>query len=250
MFRLPIRDKPRIGSIAFETGRTDSWHQRAPGPLDSASRPSSYGGFFVASKTSAPSSTRIPEKSGAGPYIAGVVVLALLIGGLVYWRSGTGPEVPPAPVANEAPAQPPPEVAHFAPPPPPEIEEEPDAGADAAAATGPKVAGTGTTGGGSCGNCGAGKSSGALNSALSAMAGSAKGCYDRALRNSAVSGKLTVSVQVGSNGSVCGASIASDTVGSPEIRSCVLGRFQGQSFPKPESGCVVVNIPINFEIKN
>lgn len=203
----------------------------------------------MASKTSAPSSTRVPEKSGAGPYVGGVVILALLIGGLFWWRSKSDP-TPTAPttVAQQAPPPQPP-TPQFAPPPPPEIEEEPDAGEDAGAAT--KVAkGAGTTGGGACSNCGTGKSSGALNSALSAMAGSAKGCYDRALRNSAVSGRLTVSVQVGPTGSVCGASIASDTVGSPEIRSCVLGRFQGQQFPPPESGCVVVNIPINFEIKN
>jgi hypothetical protein len=60
---------------------------------------------------------------------------------------------------------------------------------------------------------------------------------------------MTVSVQVGSNGSVCSASIVSDSVNSNEISSCVLGRFRGRSFPSPQSGCVVVNIPINFTIK-
>jgi hypothetical protein len=60
---------------------------------------------------------------------------------------------------------------------------------------------------------------------------------------------MTVSVQVGSSGAVCGASIANDSVNSGEISSCVLGRFRGRTFPPPESGCVVVNIPIAFTIK-
>jgi hypothetical protein len=29
----------------------------------------------------------------------------------------------------------------------------------------------------------------------------------------------------------------------------VLNRFRGRSFPAPTSGCVVVNIPISFAIK-
>jgi len=134
-----------------------------------------------------------------------------------------------------------------APPPPPEIEEE-DAGTDAGEPTAKRPVGGGT-GGGMCSNCGKGESSAALNSALSAMAGSAKGCYNRALRSSAVSGTLTVSVQVGANGTVCGASVVNDAVGSAEISSCVAGRFTGKKFPPPTSGCVVVNIPIAFKIK-
>jgi hypothetical protein len=44
-------------------------------------------------------------------------------------------------------------------------------------------------------------------------------------------------------------SISNDTVGSPEVSNCVLGRFQGKSFPKPEQGCVTVQIPMSFEVK-
>jgi hypothetical protein len=60
---------------------------------------------------------------------------------------------------------------------------------------------------------------------------------------------MTVSVQVASTGAVCSAALIEDTVGSGEIASCVLGRFRGKSFPPPKSGCVVVNVPINFTIK-
>jgi hypothetical protein len=184
------------------------------------------------------------KPGGSGPYIIGVIVLVLLIGGLVWWRSGSNDQ-PPPPITVQAP--PPNTVPDLvAPPPPPKI-EEPDAGIDA----GGKVAATGTGGGkGPCsGKCGDGKSSSALESALRSTAGSAQGCYNRALRTSEVSGSMTVSVQVGSSGAVCGASISNDSVNSGEISSCVLGRFRGRTFPPPESGCVVVNIPIAFTIK-
>jgi hypothetical protein len=84
---------------------------------------------------------------------------------------------------------------------------------------------------------------------LQSAASGARTCYNRALKTSEVSGSITVSVQVGSTGAVCGASVTKDTVGSAEIASCVLGSFRGKSFPAPQSGCVVVNIPIRFEIK-
>ena len=64
-----------------------------------------------------------------------------------------------------------------------------------------------------------------------------------------MSGSLTVSVQVGANGAVCGASISNDSVGSREISQCVLGRFQGKTFPPPDGGCMTVNIPVSFTIK-
>ena len=193
-----------------------------------------------------PSSSAIPGKSGgSGPYIAGVVVLGALIIGLIWWKTKSSDGPPPAPsVTVQAPPTNTVQTLD-APPPPPKIDDL-DAGAD-----GGKVASTGTGGGkGPCGpKCGDGKSSSALESALRSTAGSAQGCYNRALRTSEVSGSMTVSVQVGSNGAVCNASIVNDSVHSNEISSCVLGRFRGRSFPAPQSGCVVVNIPINFTIK-
>jgi hypothetical protein len=60
---------------------------------------------------------------------------------------------------------------------------------------------------------------------------------------------MTVSVQVGLSGQVCNASLTNDSVHSNEITTCVLGRFRGQTFPPPTGGCVTVNIPISFTIK-
>lgn len=202
-----------------------------------------------------PSSEQIPGKSGgSGPYIAGMVVLAALMAGLLYWKLRPEPAAPVAAPSATAPvATTPPEPAPLhAPPPPPPIEEIEDAGtkADAGKVTsGQSPQGAGSSGKGPCSAKCDGSLSSALDSAITGLARSAQGCYNRALRTSEVSGKLTVSVQVGSNGAVCGASIVNDTVNSGEIASCVLGRFRGKSLPPPQGGCVVVNVPINFTIK-
>ncbi len=200
------------------------------------------------------SDIEIPGKSsGAGLYIAGIVVMGAGIVALLVWRSRSAP--PPQVIsvatttATVTAAAPPPPM--FAPPPPPKIEVEPEPTATAATPSGPGAKTTAAAAGGPnpCAKCGEGESSSALNSALSGAAGGAQACYQRALQKSEASGKINVSVQVGSTGSVCGAAITSDTVGNPAVSSCVLGRFQGRSFPPPKSGCVVVNVPLNFTFK-
>lgn len=191
----------------------------------------------------------IPGKSsGVGVYVAGIGVLAAAIIGLLVWRSraSTPPPPPPPPpvTATQAPAPPPPQ---FAPPPPPRIEAEPEPTATASGTGGKSVGGTG--GPNPCGKCGEGEGNSSLSSAVQAAAAGARGCYNRALQKGEVQGRMNVSVQVGSTGQVCSAAISNDSVGSPQVSSCVLSRFQGRSFPPPTKGCVVVNVPINFTIK-
>jgi hypothetical protein len=128
------------------------------------------------------------------------------------------------------------------------MEDEPDGGADAGPAP-TKTTGVGGPGLGPCGGTCTGTATGDLSSALRGRAQSAQGCYNRALRTSEVSGSMTVSVQVGPTGQVCSASLANDSVHSNEITTCVLGRFRGQTFPAPQGGCLTVNIPISFTIK-
>jgi hypothetical protein len=193
---------------------------------------------------------QIPLRSaGNFPYIVGSVVLVGLTAALLLWnfnRSEAPGSITPAVTAvAEPPSRPAP--VHAPPPPPPIEEEVPDAGADASV---PRLLVPGSPAAqGPCATKCEGQSSASLNSALTGAAQSARSCYKRALRSSEVSGSMTVSVQVGSNGSICSASITNDTVRSNEIGSCVLGRFRGKMFPPPASGCVVVNIPISFTIK-
>lgn len=195
------------------------------------------------------SASEAPEsKSGSGIYILGALLLAGGIGGiLLLTGDDKKPAAPPPPPTVQADQTPPPPAPPPPPPPPPTATESASAVPESSGdAKGPK----GPPGPGACSNCGKGVSNSALNSALQGAAGSARGCYNRALqKNAGAAGKLTVSVQVGPSGQVCGASITNDTVGSPEVSSCVLGRFQGKSFPKPDSGCVTVQIPMSFEVK-
>jgi len=196
-----------------------------------------------------PPSSKIPGNSGGNaPYILGVVVFVALIGGLICWKVKSGPsDAPPVTTPQATVKTSEPIDMSPPPPPPPKDEDTPDAAASAA------PSGTGKSGGGTgsslCTRCGDGKGSAALSSALHSAAQSVQGCYNRALRNSEVSGSMTVSVQVGANGGVCNASIVNDQVHSSDVASCVLAKFRGRPFPPPESGCVVVNIPISFAIK-
>lgn len=202
-----------------------------------------------------PPSAQIPGRSSSsGLYLAGIIILALLAVGLFVWKSkqtASTETIQTATLAPTAAAPPPPPPPLYAPPPPPKIEEEPDAGVDAGKQQ-PIAKGTGGAAlpaPGPCGGKCVGASTAALSEKLRGTAQSAQGCYNRALRTGEASGSLTVSVQVGPNGSVCGASISNDTVNSGEISSCVLSKFRGAQFPAPEGGCLTANIPISFKIK-
>jgi TonB family protein len=179
----------------------------------------------------------------------GAVVLLGAAGGLLYWKT-RGPAQPTTAqtttVVSSAPPKREDPAPLFAPPPPPKLDDEPDAGADAGTAAPKNPGGAGPS---PCACAQKGDASGALKSALSARGQSAYGCYKRALQRAEVSGSMTVSVQIGPGGQVCSASVVNDTVNSGEVTSCVLGRFRGQSFPPPSGGCVQVNIPISFAIK-
>ena len=188
--------------------------------------------------------------------LAGAVVLVGAAVALFSWKRCSTLPVTQQATSVTATASAPPKVespvALFAPPPPPKLDDEPDAGVDAGKPAARSNGGSGASGAPAPGPCGSsceGQTTSALSSALTGRARSAQGCYNRALRTSEVSGSMTVSVQVGPSGQVCAASLANDSVHSNEIASCVLGRFRGQTFPPPSGGCVTVNIPISFAIK-
>jgi outer membrane biosynthesis protein TonB len=195
----------------------------------------------------------IPGRSSStGAYVAGVVVFAALIAGLVVWKRATD-EPQPGPGATlttaTAPKNYPPPTLLPPPPPPPDAEPADagtDAGRDAGKTNGSHV---GTPGAGPCESCGRGVTTSALNAAVSGRAGMARGCYNRTLRAGAAEGSLQVSVSVGNDGSVCGASVTSDSVGDPALSSCVLAKFRAGSYPRPKQGCVVLQVPISFKVR-
>ncbi len=225
-------------------------------------------GGTTGSKTSSSKGSEPPPSEAAGvpatssslPYLLGI----LLFGGgtvaLLYTRCAEDEERTQPQASATATVEPSGEpinvdLPEFAPPPPP---EEKDAGADAGAEKPADTGAVATPSGssapapgpaGACANCGSGTASPALVTAVRGTAGTAQGCYNRALRQGGAQGKINVAVSVGSNGSVCGASVTSDTVGNPALTSCVLSKFRGRSYPQPESGCVVINVPLNFTAK-
>ncbi len=200
-----------------------------------------------------PPSEKIPgDSSGGGLYIAGAVLLIAAAVALFWWKQSSSRPATPQAASATATVAPKPEapVTLFAPPPPPKDDTDADAGVDAGQAP-VKTSGGGAPSGPGPGPCGSnctGQATSALSSALRGRA-RVQGCYNRALRTSEISGSMTVSVQIGPSGQVCAASLANDSVHSNEIATCVLNRFRGQTFPPPSGGCVTVNIPIAFAIK-
>lgn len=191
-----------------------------------------------------PSPSQIPGHSRSNGGVLAVVALLLVgaIGGVVYkvtQHTEVPVAAPPKPSATATATQ----AALIDPPPPPPPVEE-DAGSDA----GPRVA---TGGGGSpcSGGC-SGSATGALQSAVGSRTGAARGCYERALRQSStLEGRLVARVRVDQGGNVCAASIGDDSLHSGEVSSCVLNLFRGQKFPPPSGGCVDINVPFNFHPK-
>jgi hypothetical protein len=213
---------------------------------------SSVGGSGKSWRETDVAESQPPEtKSGAGIYILGVLLLGGGIAAIVIF-SGDDKPAPAAPTVAKT-EEPVGVVAAPPPPPPPATASETasavveeDAGPPAG--SGKVLAGGGGTG--ACSKCGEGTSNGSLNSALQGAAGSARGCYNRVVqKNQGAAGKMNVSVQVGASGQVCSAAITNDSVGNGEVSSCVLSRFQGKSFPKPDKGCVTINIPLSFTVK-
>jgi hypothetical protein len=194
-----------------------------------------------------PSSAAQPPTTSSAPYALGAVVLAAAIAVLLYGRCSKDETKPttPATTAEPSASGPAADLPEYSPPPPPE-----DAGVDDADG-GTKPAGSGvakSAGGGMCAECGKGVATSALTSAVQRTAGLAHGCYQRALRQGGSEGMLMVSVRVGPDGSVCGASITKDTLNNPGVSQCVLGKFTSRTYPKPQEGCVIINVPINFQV--
>jgi len=173
--------------------------------------------------------------------------MSLIMGGLLYWKAAAGKAadttaaVQPAqtatePIRDELPLIPPP-------PPPAPTETKPQQKTVPAKATGSVAAGA-------CGGECTGAASPALRSALSARAGAARRCYERALRqNGILEGRMTIGVRVGSSGRVCSASVVSNSLGDPSVASCVVGLMRSANLPAATGGCVDVQVPMSFVSK-
>lgn len=188
------------------------------------------------------SGSPVPLRSSNASFVALGVVMLLAIGGLLYWK--TSSDEPTEVVEQAAPsrteAQPAlPDAAP--PPPPPEEAAEPESSPSS-----PATSQSPTIDSGCSGPC-EGVFGAEGESALRAKGSQARGCYNRALRqNAALSGKIGLSLRIGSSGHVCSVKVTEDTLGDPEVTSCVTRMFHAGKFPAPRGGCVEANVPLNF----
>lgn len=116
-------------------------------------------------------------------------------------------------------------------------------------AASPSTTGKPTTAGNPCEvkSCN-GQTTSELESALAFRAKQAHRCYDSALaQDSTLQGKIEIQLRVASNGTVCSAAVASNTMSSSNVATCVENSFRAAGhFPPPKGGCVDAKVPISF----
>lgn len=188
-------------------------------------------------------STPPPPTSSSRPFIIAMILMLLSLAGLIVYKCSSGEEKP-----AERPPEPVEQVATPVPdqvlPPPPPIASVVDAGGSSPEPT--KKSAVQSTFCATCGSC-SGTPAPNFQSIVRGRAGAAQRCYEKALsQQDALQGKLTVNLCVGVGGGVCGASISSDSLGSPMVSQCVLNIFRATVFPSPKNGCVDAQVPLNF----
>src|SRR6185312_6734294 len=85
--------------------------------------------------------------------------------------------------------------------------------------------------------------------ALRDAARKATRCYNRILRTGDVEGSMMVKLGIDPSGAVCRTAIETSGPGMAVLEPCVRALFEGQRFPPGAEGCLNVNIPISFSIK-
>jgi hypothetical protein len=189
----------------------------------------------------------VPKSGGSGPFILAAIVMLLLMGGLIYWKtksngSDTAKVEAPKPSATiEQPGldEPPP------PPPPPVVSAS--AAPDTTKPGAKKLTGGGA---GVCGPC-TGDATPSIVSALHAKGAQARSCYEHALRqNAMLAGHMSINITISATGSVCGASVGSNELGDPSVANCVVQMMKSGTFSPPGgNSCVQVAVPLNFTPK-
>lgn len=191
-----------------------------------------------------PASTAPPAKSGGGAaVIIGVVVLLAAALGLLCWKNrGDDTKISPTPSVSTAASTAAPETTLDLPP----IELPKDAGETPDTSVKPATTGGG---GGACPTVCTGQITDAIKAAAASRAGTAKKCYQTALEgNEGLAGEVDILLRIGTDGSTCSASIASDSTGSGKLAQCVRSRMLG-GYPQPKGGCVELKVPVVFKPK-
>jgi hypothetical protein len=90
-----------------------------------------------------------------------------------------------------------------------------------------------------------------LNEALTQAAHRGAVCYKKMLDKRRIStGAMLVQLNVAGAGKVCDVQFVEDSVHDPALASCIQALFTDGTFPPPQHGCVTVNVPFRFAIRN
>jgi len=165
-------------------------------------------------------------------------VKSLLVASMVAVSSATACQAGPPPVTAPA-------VVSV-----PAVEAGAPVATAAAASAAPPASSTTATAADDAGDC-AGKCKGMgtqdLGMALQQRAGSARHCYNAALRvDPKLEGLLRVAVRIAPDGNVCSVAATESSVPA-DMAECVLGAFRGTAYPAPVGGCVDATVPMSFK---
>ena len=180
--------------------------------------------------------------SGNAKYLAGAVLMLVVVGSVIGWKKCQREVTPPPPADSGTAYVPPPRNTDDDIPLPPAIE---DAGPD----TGKKINYVYLTNG-----CEVKKCTGTAHPDMEAMlafrAKAAHKCYDQALSQDAtLKGGVTIALRLGTNGLPCSASVSSNSTGNSGVAQCIAGSMRAGGYPAPKGGCVDVNVPILLKTK-
>lgn len=91
------------------------------------------------------------------------------------------------------------------------------------------------------------RSTASLSAIIRKYAAGIQYCYENELKHDpGLEGKMVVVISVAADGRVVEVSIASDGVGSPGVRECVLAQIRGWKFPPIAEGTTSFQVPFVF----
>lgn len=88
---------------------------------------------------------------------------------------------------------------------------------------------------------------GAIAKVVKSRLTAVKECYERELkRNPQLAGKVVIRFTIEDDGRVSNVAVEEQTLGDPNVGSCIVSRFERFRFPKPDGGAVTVSYPFIF----
>ncbi len=87
-----------------------------------------------------------------------------------------------------------------------------------------------------------------LETQIALRAKQAHRCYENALaQDTDLKGHVMLSVKIGSNGSICAATVKENDMGTDSVANCVANLFRNtRSLPAPKGNCAEANVPLSF----